>query len=347
MHAGEDLHRHVARVLADELLVDVEDAAELDVELLPRDVRQIEVHLPLAVHAEAGQADLEDLARGDVADGARFALVALRAGHPHASALAARRLRHQAQLVGAGNRRRVDLDELSVGVVSALLVGRRGGRAGVDDRVRGPAEDDAGAAGREHDRGRGERLDLHRVPVQRDDPAARLVRVTDEPEELPRLVLADEARDLMAAHLLVERVEELLAGRRAGERRAVVFRAAEPAKVEQAFGRPVEHHAHPVEQVDDRGRGVAHRLDGRLVGQEVAAVDRVVEMNLGRIPLTLRVDRAVDPALGADGMAPLDRNDREEVDRHSHFGRADGRHQPREAPSDDDDPLLAHQRRNA
>src|SRR4029077_3072833 len=83
------------------------------------------------------------------------------------------------------------------------------------------------------------------------------------------------------------------------------------------------------------------------VGQEVAAVDRVVEMNLGRVPLPLRVDRAVDPALGADRVAPLDGHDGEEIDAHAHLGRADGRHQPREASTDDDDPRVAHRRRKA
>ncbi len=49
------------------------------------------------------------------------------------------------------------------------------------------------------------------------------------------LVVLDVDR-LPAAHLLVERVEELLAGRRAGERRAVKERAAEAAEVEQPLG---------------------------------------------------------------------------------------------------------------
>jgi len=45
-------------------------------------------------------------------------------------------------------------------------------------------------------------------------------------------VLVDESLDLEAPHLLVERIEELLAGRRAGEGRAVEFRAAESAEVQ-------------------------------------------------------------------------------------------------------------------
>jgi hypothetical protein len=57
----------------------------------------------------------------------------------------------------------------------------------------------------------------------------------------------------VAAHLLVERVEKLLARRSAREGRAVVERAAEAPEVEQAFGRAREGDAHAVEEVDDRG----------------------------------------------------------------------------------------------
>src|SRR5207245_3102626 len=67
VHAGENLHRDLARILADELLVDLQDAAKLDVELPPGNVRQVQIYLPLPIHAVAVQADLEDLARLDVA----------------------------------------------------------------------------------------------------------------------------------------------------------------------------------------------------------------------------------------------------------------------------------------
>ncbi|MNE88190.1 hypothetical protein D3C80_1854700 [compost metagenome] len=53
---------------------------------------------------------------------------------------------------------------------------------------------------------------------------------------------------------------------------------AEPAEVEQPLRGAVEHDAHPVHQMDDARRGLAHRFDRRLVRQEVATVDSVVEM---------------------------------------------------------------------
>ncbi len=92
---------------------------------------------------------------------------------------------------------------------------------------------------------------LHGAEVQGADAAAGAVGVEDGGEELPAFVLGDFAFGLVAADLLVERVEELLAGGGSGEGGAVVEGAAEAAEVEQAFGRAVEGDAHAVEEVDD------------------------------------------------------------------------------------------------
>ena len=97
----------------------------------------------------------------------------------------------------------------------------------------------------------------------------------------------DLAVGLVAADLLVEGVEQLLAGGGSGKCSAVVERAAEAAEVEQALGGAVEGHAHAVEQVDDARGGFAHGLDGGLVGEEVAAVDGVVEVLVGGVAFAL------------------------------------------------------------
>ena len=57
-----------------------------------------------------------------------------------------------------------------------------------------------------------------------------------------------------------------------------VHRAQE---VEQTLRRTVEGHAHAVQQVDNRGGGLAHRLHRRLIRQKVATIDRVVEVLVG------------------------------------------------------------------
>ena len=106
-------------------------------------------------------------------------------------------------------------------------------------------------------------------------PTHDAVVVEDGGEKVPELQLADhllagdgdavlvlDVDRLEAAHLLVERVEELLPGRRAGERRAVEERAAEATEIEQPFRRAVEGHAHAVEHEDDARRRVAMPLTG-------------------------------------------------------------------------------------
>ena len=143
--------------------------------------------------------------------------------------------------------------------------------------------------------------------------------------------------DFVAADLLVERVEKLLAGGGAGEGGAVIEGAAEAAEVEQAFGSAVERDAHAIEEVDDGGRGFAHGLDGRLVGEEVAAVDGVVEVLVGGVAFALEVFGGVDAALGADRMGALDGNDGEEVDVAAGFRDFDDCCEPGQASANHDD----------
>ncbi len=66
-----------------------------------------------------------------------------------------------------------------------------------------------------------------------------------------------------------------------------------------------------------------HGLDGGLVGQEVAAVDGVVEVLEDVVALALEVLGGIDAALGADGVRALDGDDGEEVDGAAGFGDLD------------------------
>src|SRR2546427_8350799 len=67
----------------------------------------------------------------------RIALIAGDFRNPHAPAFSARRLRHQAQLVFTGNRRWMNLDELAIRVVAALLVQSRLRRSRADHGIGG------------------------------------------------------------------------------------------------------------------------------------------------------------------------------------------------------------------
>ena len=144
-----------------------------------------------------------------------------------------------------------------------------------------------------------------------------------------------------AARLLVERVEELLAGGRAREVGALVERPAEEAEVVPALGGPVERHAHAVEEVDDLRCPVGHLVHGGLLGQEVPAVDGLLEvLPLAEALLARDVVARVDAALRAHRVAALHGDDAEEVDLHPELGALDCAREAREPASDDDDALV-------
>ena len=137
--------------------------------------------------------------------------------------------------------------------------------------------------------------------------------------------------------MFVEGVEELLAGGCSGEGSALIESATEAAEIKQALGGAIEGDAHAVEEIDDAGGSFAHGFDGGLIGEEVAAVDGVVEVLPGGVALAFEIFGGVDAALGADGMGALDGDDREEIDVAALFGDLDDGGETGEASADDDD----------
>src|SRR5438876_3964320 len=156
MHAWEDAHWHVPRIVTDEHLVDFQNRSEFLVERLSRNVSEIEIDLVFAVDSKTIKTHLEDFARGDVArneiaiggillfekiptlffgDRGRRSLIAFRARNPHAATFATRRFAHQTQLVFSGNRGWVHLNEFAVRVLRALLITGRDRAAGAHHRV--------------------------------------------------------------------------------------------------------------------------------------------------------------------------------------------------------------------
>ena len=68
VHAGKDLHGNFARVIADKLLINFQNAFQLAVENLGIDVSQVEVDHGLAINAEiVFEDDFENRARSDIA----------------------------------------------------------------------------------------------------------------------------------------------------------------------------------------------------------------------------------------------------------------------------------------
>ena len=120
----------------------------------------------------------------------------------------------------------------------------------------------------------------------------------DQGEYEPLLVHPDPGLQ----HLLVEDVQQRLAGEVGHEEGARLPLAAEGARAEAALVVPAEYHPHVLHGDDLAARLAAHDLDGVLVAQVVAALDRVVGVVA---PVVAPVRQGgVDPALGRVRVAP-------------------------------------------
>ncbi len=143
----------------------------------------------------------------------------------------------------------------------------------------GRAAENQSTAATGNDQGVGrEGMDLHAHKVLGHAAAATVLVVDHRAQEIPEFELGHLAGDLPATHLLVQGVKQLLAGGGAGKGRAPIKRTAETSLIAKTLGRAVEGHAQPVHQIDDPRRPIGQFLDRRLVLQEIAAVDGVVEM---------------------------------------------------------------------
>ena len=186
------------------------------------------------------------------------------------------------------------------------------------------------------------RAQLHGAQVERRDAASHALGVDDRREKLPALVLLHLALGLVAPHLLVERIEQLLPGGRSGKGGSLVERAAKAPEIEQPLRRAVERHAHAVQQVDDGRRRLAHGLDRRLVGQKVAAVNGVVEVLVRGVAFALQVFGCVDAALRANRVRALDRNNRKQVNGAARFRNLDDGCEASQSSANHDDSWCCH-----
>ena len=318
VNGREDLHRNLPRILSDKVTVHLKNTAELALQIISRDMRQIEVHPVRIMHAEPHVNN--DLINGPGSDITRYevsvcrihilkeipALFLMRLRiftvNPYTSAFAAACLRHQAVFVRTRDRRRMNLQELRIAELCALLIHSRYCRAVADRGRRAAAIYLTRAACRQNDDIRREGNDLVGIHILCDDSAADTVFILDDPDEFPELILLDAALDFPAANLLVQCIEKLLARRRTGKYRALILLTAEIAQIQHAFCRAGERHAHPVKHLDELRRCFDHALYRKLIGQEVAAIYRIVEVLVDGIMLALRVHAGVDAALRAQGM---------------------------------------------
>ncbi len=169
-------------------------------------------------------------------------------------------------------------------------------------------------------------------------PDARALVVGEQRGDEP---LLEAVHGLVVLHeLLVEHVEDRLAGDVGHVGGALHRGAAEGAQVELAGLVAVEGHPDVLEVDDLLRRLAAHDLDRVLVAEEVRALDRVEGV---RLPRVLGVDRAVDAA-GRRHRVRADRVDLGD-DPHGRPGVGGGRRRALagEARPDDQDVVCRHE----
>ncbi len=286
VRGGLDRDRVRVRLDAQVRTRELGDVRELRVELLRRQVRQVQVHVVTGRTAAAALTDLgvdgarDDVTGREVLHDRRVLLhEALAVLVAEDAALTAGALRQQD--AHAPDARRVELEELHVlerqaaAVAGRLAVTREGVRVG------GHLEELAGAAGGVDDGLRLEHVDLAGGELVRDHAGRLLDAVLLDQELVQDVELVEELHALLDA-VLVQRLEDHVAGAVRGvagpaDRRLAVGAgvAAEAALVDGAVRGAVERQAHLL-QVEDRVDGLLRQdLGGVLVDQVVTALDRV------------------------------------------------------------------------
>src|SRR5438876_10217035 len=129
----------------------------------------------------------------------------------------------------------MNLDELAIRVVAALLVQSRLRRSGADNGVGGLSEDRANAARGDDDRIGRKGAHFHAAQIHGTDGAANAVAVEHGGEKFPVLVLCNFAFGFVTADLLIKRIKELLTGGGTGDGGKVIEWSSEAARVEAAW----------------------------------------------------------------------------------------------------------------
>ena len=235
------------------------------------------------------------------------------------------------------------LDKLAVTVGGPALIRPAHGTAGADHRHRrSTVYQPTAPRGQDHGIGR-KGPKLHRYQILANRPPAAARRVEHRLQEVPELPFLHLSLDLKTPHLLVERVEELLAGGRAGKGGSFVEGAPEATLITKPLGCAIEGHPQPIHQIDDPGAPVGHLLHRRLVLEEVSPVDSVVEMFPLGVPLLPRegID-AVDAPLRTHTVRALHRHKAHEVNLKAQFGQTHGGRESGETAANNENTGLGH-----
>ena len=237
----------------------------------------------------------------------------------------------------------MNLDKLAIGVKRPGGVAAARSAARADHRHRRATKDKT-AATRGDNHGVGwKRPELHRDEILADRTAAPARVIDHGLQKIPELPLLHLASNFPPPHLLIQGIEKLLTGRRTSKGSPLVERATKSPLVAEALRCAVERHSEPIHQVNNARTPFRHFLDGRLMLEEVTAVDGVIKV----LPLVvallpcLRVD-TVDATLCARGMRPFYRHEAHKIDVDPEFGKPHGRRKPSQPTANYQNPLTCH-----
>src|SRR5579875_3210977 len=121
-----------------------------------------------------------------------------------------------------------------------------------------------------------------------------------------------------------------------------MLRTTKTAEVQQSFGCTIKHNPHAIHQVNNGWSRLTHAQNLLLVGEKVAAINRVVKVFPRGIAFPFGIDRTIDTALCTHRVRALDRHPGEQFNRHTGLSDFDGCHQTCQTAADDDDCLISH-----
>jgi hypothetical protein len=225
--------------------------------------------------------------------------------NPYTTTLTAASLGHQTVLVGARDCSWMDLNELRVGNLCALLINCRNCRTITNSGSGATAKYLTRATGCQDNNISLEGLDFHGVHALGNDTTANAVLILEDLYEFPELVLGYAALNFPATNLLVKSIEELLASGRTGKAGTLILLTTEVTEVKNALWSTGERYTHAIEHLNELWSCLNHALYSQLVSQEVTTVYGVIEMLINGIVLTLGIHAGINTTLCTEGVRTL------------------------------------------
>ena len=352
MNGRENLHRNLTRILTYELSVDLDDTAQLALQIICRNMGQIQIYTTLVVDTQMHViANLENstgcnVTRNQVTicrvhflqEVPRLAILV----NPYTATLTTACLRHQTVLVGAWDSGRMNLNELRVTNSSALLIYSRYCRTITNSGSGATAKYLTRATSCQNNNISRESLNLHGVHALSYDTTADAILVLNDFDEFPELILGYAALNFPATNLLVQSIQQLLTSSGTSKAGTLILLTTEVTQVKNTLWSTSERYTHTIEHLNELWSSLNHALYSQLVSQEVTAIYGIIKMLINGVMLTLGVHAGIDTALSTEGVRTLYWAVREQVYFAASFTNFKGSHQTRKTATNYNNLIFSH-----